>query len=220
MDTYDTVCQLRYRIGGMYLSGCHVYDGQKYVCMDELMEDIANNECIVYSFGIGGDWTFEDTIGAFGCKVYAYDPTIDHPKNRSENVKFDKIGVSAETSDDKKYQTLDAILSTNGHTTTKISYLKLDIEGAEMKGLSAWLESGSLDKVQQIAMEVHLIAAEQKNETLEFLQTIKDLHLKGNYRVFNWEANNCWKNYNKNENYFRLAEIVLTKINPEISCAT
>ena len=174
----------------------------------------------MYSFGISGDWTFEDTIGSLGCKVYAYDPTIDHPKKRSRNVSFKKIGVAAATSNDKKYQTLDAILHTNGHTNIKISYLKLDIEGAELKGLLAWLESGSLDKVQQIAIEVHLVGAEEKNQTSEFLHTIKDLHLKGNYRIFNWEANNCWKNYNKNEDYFRLAEIVLKKINQEVSCAT
>ena len=121
---------IKVRLGGMYLGGCHVYDGQKYVCMDELMEDMERQECIVYSFGIGGDWTFEDTIGTLGCKVYAYGPTINVKMVRSENVMFEKIGVAAETSSDSMYQTIDAILAKNRHTKTKISYLKLDMEGA------------------------------------------------------------------------------------------
>ena len=157
MDTFDTTCHLKVRVGGQYLSGCHVMDGQKYVCMDEIMKDITNQECIVYSFGIGGDWSFEDGIAAFGCKVFAYDPTIDHAEVRSENIRFKKIGVVGETSnDDDKYQTLEKILKDNGHTHTKISYLKLDIEAAELTAIPIWMTSGSLKNIKQIAMEVHL----------------------------------------------------------------
>ena len=218
MDTFDTVCHVKARLGGKYLSGCHVMDGQKYVCMDQLIEDINNQECIVYSFGIGGDWSFEDGIADFGCKVFSYDPTIDHAETRSENIRFKKIGVVGEPGDDKNYQTLDKILQENGHTNTKISYLKLDIESHELSGLPLWLNSGALDNVEQLAMEVHLEPPEEK-VTLEFLKTFKDLELKGNFRIFNWEANNCWKNYNRNYDYFGLIEIVLKKINPSTACS-
>ena len=218
MDTFDTVCNFKARVGGIYLSGCHVMDGQKYICMDELMADIQNQSCIVYSFGIGGDWSFEDGIGAFGCKVYAYDPSINHAEIRSENVTFRKIGVVGHTTNDDKYKTLETILKDNGHTNTKISYLKLDIEKGELTALPAWLGSKSLDNIKQIAMEVHLQPPEEK-VTLDFLRTFKNLELQGNYRIFNWEANNCWKNYNKKYDYFGLVEIVLKKINPESSCS-
>ena len=219
MDTFDTVCHVKYRIGGRYLSYCHVMDGQKYVCMDELMDDIRNQNCLVYSFGVGKDWSFENTLGDWGCNVYAYDPTIDQPVNISKNVIFKKIGVEPYNSNNKNYESFDRILKTNGHESAKISYVKLDIEGLELSLLSIWLESGLLNKVQQIAFEVHLDPPEKK-VTLEFLQTFKDLQLQGNYRIFNWEANNCWKNSNgKKYDYFGLAEIVLKKIDPYTSCA-
>ena len=59
----------------------------------------------------------------------------------------------------------------------------------------------------------------QERQTLEFLQTIKDLHFKGNYRLFNWEANSCWKGYKNRNAYLPLAEIVLKKIKPDASCS-
>ena len=93
MDTFDTVCKIKIKLGGKYLPVCHVMDGQKYVCMDELVEDIRNENCIVYSFGIGEDWSFEEAIAGIGCNVYAYDPTIDQPNFLSEKIKFEKLGV-------------------------------------------------------------------------------------------------------------------------------
>ena len=100
---------------------------------------------------------------------------------------------------------------------TKISYLKLDIEAHELKGIPIWLKKGSLNNVQQIGMEVHLEPPTQ-NITLEFLQTFKDLQLKGHFRIFNWEANNCWKNVNKKSKYFGLSEIALKKVDTMNSC--
>ena len=120
---------------------------------------------------------------------------------------------------DKSYQTLDEILTENKHANTKISYLKIDVEAHELTCLPIWLENGSLRNVEQIAMEVHLEPPEEK-VTLEFFKTFKDLELIGNYRIFNWEANNCWKTYNKDIEYFGLSEIVLKKIDPENSCLT
>lgn len=32
----------------------------------------------------------------------------------------------------------------------------MDVEGAELKGLKAWLDEGALDNVQQFALEYHL----------------------------------------------------------------
>ena len=217
MDTFSTACNVKTRLGGAYLSGCHVMDGQKYVCMDELMKDIRRNECIVYSFGIGDDMSFEKGISEMGCKVFAYDPTIDQAPYQSENITFKKIGVVGTPSEDKNYQTLNEILKNNGHSNTKISYLKLDIESHELSGLPIWLDNGDLDNVEQLAIEVHLEPPEPAI-TLKFLETFLDLHLKGQFRIFNWEANNCWKNYKKNADYFGLSEIVLKKTDPENLC--
>ena len=219
MDTFDTVCNVKTRLGGKYLPRCHAMDGQKHVCMDDLMEDIQNNECIVYSFGVGGDSSFERTIAEMGCKVFAYDPTINPSKHNFGSISFKKIGVVGVPGKNKNYQTLNEIFKNNGHVDTKISYLKLDIEKGELTGLPVWLASGALKNVQQIAMEVHLNPTDP-NVTLDFLEHFLDLQLKGDFRIFNWEANNCWKNSNRNrhKNYFFLSEIVLKKINPENRC--
>ena len=219
MDTFDTVCNVKTKVGGKYIKGCYVMDGQKYVCMDDLMEDIRNEKCIVYSFGIGHDWSFEDNLAKMGCEVFAFDPTIEikDALNHSE-ITFKSIGLKGDPNiEDIYYKSLSTILEENGHLDTKISYLKLDIEAHELAGIPIWLKTGSLDNVQQIGMEVHLEPPTQ-NVTLDFLQTFKDLQLQGRFRIFNWEANNCWKNVNKQYKYFGLSEIVLKKIDPMNSC--
>ena len=95
--------------------------------------------------------------------------------------------------------------------------MKLDIETAELAGLPMWLASGALKNVQQLAIEVHLASPEPKM-TLKFLKTFLDLQLEGDFRIINWEANNCWKNLNKKMDYFGLSEIVLKKIHSEDVC--
>ena len=91
----------------------------------------------------------------------------------------------------------------------------MDIEGEEVYGLHVWLESGSLANVQQIAMEYH-VNEDRKKVIQKFLATLRDLQIKENFRIFNWEANNCWKNKN---GYINLAEIVLKRIDPETECS-
>ena len=218
MDTFDTACSTKVKMGGHYILGCHAMDGHKYVCMDDLMMDFKNKECVVYSFGIRDDWAFEDMMASFGCMVYANDPTIDTPTFKYPNIKFKKIGLSGEPRDGI-YKTFSEIISENGHTDTKISYLKMDIEGDELLGLRKWLESGSLANVQQIAMEYHVNDARKKSIPA-FLATLRDLQIQENFRMFNWEANSCWKNAlapKGEEN--ALAEIVLKRVNPQTDCS-
>ena len=38
-------------------------DGDKFVCMDQLL---ARDQCVVYSFGLAADWTFEDQMDLLG----------------------------------------------------------------------------------------------------------------------------------------------------------
>ena len=220
METHEMYCKDKKRIGGIYRSDCHIFDGQKYVCMDDITTDISSNKCIVYSFGIGGDWSFEDTMGRIGCHVYAFDPTIKHTRVRSTNVIFESLGICAIQNKEGTCLTLDKILERNGHTHENISYLKLDIEKEELKGFPVWLKSGSLDKVQQIAVEVHLQPPDDLKVAQNFLQTFKELNFQGNYRLINYEANNCWKNHNSKYQYFSLFEIVLKKIQTNPMCNT
>lgn len=64
-------CRLSNDFGGaMALFGI---DGQKAVCLDTEVRPI-KGKCLVYSFGVNNEWSFEDTMDEYGCEVYAFDP--------------------------------------------------------------------------------------------------------------------------------------------------
>jgi hypothetical protein len=54
-------------------------DGGKYVCgLEEISKKSVTSQCIVYSFGVGGDASFEkEILERTNCSVFAFDPTID-----------------------------------------------------------------------------------------------------------------------------------------------
>ena len=55
------------RVGGQWHTGGpgqhHQVDGDKFICLDPLLN---KDSCIVYSFGVAGDWTFEDQMDNIG----------------------------------------------------------------------------------------------------------------------------------------------------------
>ena len=95
-------------------------DGDKFVCMDHISED---RPCLVYSFGIANDWTFEDFMDFKGCEIHAHDPTVDFPANRGNNISFKKLGLGVKT--EPTMDTLANFLKMNGHTDTVVDYLKV-----------------------------------------------------------------------------------------------
>ena len=104
----------------------------------------------------------------FGCTVLAHDHTVNFPEKRGDNIHFFKLGLGTENNMD----TLGNIIRKNGHNNTTIEYLKvtmkinvipsvslsnqIDIEGHELTGLPAWLSSGALVNVNQLALEFYL----------------------------------------------------------------
>ena len=44
-------------------------DGVKRLCMDQLYGDVKSNSCLIYSFGLSDDWSFEENMALLGCKV-------------------------------------------------------------------------------------------------------------------------------------------------------
>ena len=51
--------------------------------------------------------------------------------------------------------TLAKAMESNGHTDTSISYLKVDVESSEINSIPEWLQTGALNNVQQIGIEMH-----------------------------------------------------------------
>ena len=210
MDPTDTACKEKHRLGGGYQSYCRYVDGGKIVCMDELIHDIENNECVIFSFGIANDWTFEDMMDGLGCTVYAFDPSVNFPSKRGRNITFEKLGVAAKKNEANLLDTLGNILKKYHHENRKISYLKMDIEGSELTGLPSWLSEGALKNVQQIAAEVHLTGTES---TIAFFKTMQRLYFEGDYRLISYEPNGCWFSNEKSQKFYNLFEIVLKKVN-------
>ena len=122
----DGVCPNRQRIGGRF-EAIKCYDGHRYVCFNQnLLNDIEKNKCLVYSFGIKDDWTFEQGMRDLGCKVLAFDPSVDLPSELDTNISFEKIGVGKWIKNNNNFgdrmQQLFSIINDNGHTCTTISY--------------------------------------------------------------------------------------------------
>ena len=104
------------RIGGRWVK--RQIDGDKFVCMDKIL---TSSSCLVYSLGINNDWMFEDTMAGIGCRMFAYDHTVNFPKKRERNILFHKLGLGNGT-DMKK---LDFIIKSNNHEKTVIDYMKV-----------------------------------------------------------------------------------------------
>ena len=60
----DINCRVLKRVGGTWLSRARKQiDADKFVCLDRILN---KDDCIVYSFGINTDWTFEDEMDGIG----------------------------------------------------------------------------------------------------------------------------------------------------------
>ena len=76
----QSVCSVGKFFGGNWQTYCGAMDGHKYVCLDKLYADIQSGDCLIYSFGISDDWTFEEAMAQLGCTIRTFDPTIDGSK--------------------------------------------------------------------------------------------------------------------------------------------
>ncbi len=78
----ESACTVVKSIGGKW-GPCHTIDAEKEVCFDpelELAARGASGDCLVYSFGIGKDWSFEEGMAELGCRVRTFDPTVEAPE--------------------------------------------------------------------------------------------------------------------------------------------
>ena len=83
------------KILGTWLANCGWFDGEKHVCIDLIKASIDKGECLVYSFGLGSDWSFENTLANMGCTIRALDPTVvNKPKDAHDNIHFRPFGLS------------------------------------------------------------------------------------------------------------------------------
>jgi hypothetical protein len=122
-------CPSRERLG-------RVGDGGKWTCGVELMKQ--TEDCIVYSYGVRDDVTFElELIARTGCRVHAFDPSIGSISVPADLVKSGHFtwhkqalaGRSGAVGGFANAETLHDTMNRLGHS--RLTLLKVDIEGSE-----------------------------------------------------------------------------------------
>ena len=90
--TNRSSCRLAHDFGGNVWPKIGL-DGQKTICMDPEIKP-EDDQCLVYSFGISGEWSFDEAMQAFGCQVHSFDPSMDLGDHQhSQNISFHNLGL-------------------------------------------------------------------------------------------------------------------------------
>jgi hypothetical protein len=162
MWTNSSSCLLTHDFGGMMMKNPSGLDGQKAVCIDPMVAP-EPNKCLVYSFGIQNEWSFDEQMELYGCEVFAFDPSMNmEHHDHSHGIHFYNWGLNDVDKYDRDlnwtlhslstiYETLSA-----RHGLKIIDYLKIDIEFFEWIALPQIIRSGMLLKVRQLCVEIHI----------------------------------------------------------------
>lgn len=169
-------------------------DGGWNVCADP--EYIPKEPCLVYSFGIGSDSSFDLAVHKkYKCEVHSFDPTLSEAQKKriSPLLHFHPIGLCDQeiTMKNQSYKTLYEIRKTLGHLHTELAILKIDIEMWEWRSLRHGIIKNMLDDVRQLLIEFHLFninMAWRTNQYLSSLHLLQDLEDLG-FRAFSVERN-------------------------------
>ncbi|KAL7642977.1 UNVERIFIED_CONTAM: hypothetical protein RMT77_006266 [Armadillidium vulgare] len=193
-------------------------DGSKFVCFDEQFQ-IIRNDCIVLSFGISNEWSFDDGMYKLGCTVYAFDPTMGKEDfDRKPQIHFYNLGLSNFKGMKKltrrkakfKVDRYENILLKLNLTEKKIDYLKIDIEGSEMDFFDDVFTNSShlLKNVKQIGVEIHsgrIPKGDINEETIKngsFDRLWREMHQLecNNFQLLHYEQNRVKGNHFKFRN--------------------
>jgi len=158
--------------------------------------------CLVYSFGVADKDEFTDFYANMGCRVFAFDPTVQHHRQWQPNVTFYPWGLrSASRHEGEAQQTvaqygrisgellsLTTIMRRLGHGPTHtIHAMKLDCEGCEFHTLEElYCTAGAGPTIMSISIELHFWVALRMEQSYD-LERIRyaGLYLKKyGYRTF------------------------------------
>ena len=183
--TNRSSCELIHDFGGVMLRNPSGIDGQKAVCLDPQVAPNPDN-CLVYSFGINNEWSFDEQMENYGCQVFAFDPSMSRgPHDHSAAIHFYDWGLSDrdEVKIDKnwKLRSLSSIYNDliSRHGNKIIDYLKIDVEFAEWIALPQIFESGMLSKVRQLGLEIHLNEKESMDKIRGYAKILRSIEKMG-----------------------------------------
>ena len=237
--TNSTACSLTHDFGGNVVFTVGL-DGQKAVCLDPLVRPERSSggwpvvttkftECLVYSFGINNDWTFDEAMEAFGCRVYAFDPSMNATNhNHTSKIHFYNLGLgdrdetwrAPKTTKNWKMKSLDSIYyNLLKHEGKIIDYLKIDIEFSEWIVLPQILASDLMDRVRQLGVEIHFLrdddTLDEIRQRVKILKSLEDYGLvrfdsKTNPLSLDWKVIDGadWLGYNAYEIFWYNSKLV------------
>lgn len=166
--------------GGISCKNCHTCqrDGNKYICFDEDVRPVPG-DCLIYSFGVGGDTSWDQAMMKYNCNIYAFDMTTKWDNvvfnenfhflniglyhqdvDANLNMSSDDLGFTSYEMRQVAFRRLVSIRDILGHKDRPIDVLKMDVEFAEWQVFEEIFGSPEsakvLDDVKQIALEIHL----------------------------------------------------------------
>ena len=142
-------------------------DGGKIICNWQALD---HQDCVVFSFGVGGELTFEEDLAArTRCKIRVYDPTVTGiPSGIAStpcgaaggSIAFRREGLAVTDGGTLKgypMKSLATVMREAGYDpeTQRIDLLKIDCEGCEFEVIRDLRASGALRRIDQVSMEIH-----------------------------------------------------------------
>ncbi len=140
----------------------------------------------LWSFGVGGDISFELQLAKGGVKCYLFDFTVDEIPKAHENISFYKLGLGDRN--DGVMRTLPSLMKSYGESqgSDLNRVLKMDIEGWEWSVILG-LPENLIDQFDQIVMECHYMcgmnifrALRQRKAFYKLCRTHSLVHVHGN----------------------------------------
>jgi hypothetical protein len=170
-------CLFRDRLG-------KISEGGKVLCNPGSYSKKTDNDkkCVVFSFGVRGDVSFEiDLASSTFCTIYAFDPSVKslpdgsmaiHPCKESNDcggsVHFEPVGLGVANEVDSKgwvIKTLDTLMAEKG--VDHVDILKVDIEGSEWAAINQMHKTKTLQKVDQLSIELHFKQHDTNNAGID-----------------------------------------------------
>ena len=107
-----------------------------------------------YSFGLGGDVSWDKDMASRGYDVFMYDHTIEKLPDSDPHFHYFKEGIADGRTQDDRLKTLEYFIERNHHKSVRNMILKMDVEGAEW-GFLEMVTSDMLSQFKQITFELH-----------------------------------------------------------------